>query len=1459
MRKNPFPRFGRKLKIALFAVLFLAVFAGTAISIIVFWRGSDGSTYLSEIVSRTLSSPGNRVTIGRVDGALSSNIVLHNLTMADKDGVWLKLDRAELVWNRAALFGRRLSVEKLDIGQLDILRRPIVERSALHEELNGEDNSEAARGRLPELPVKIVVRDFTLQAARLDQSVLGIAAVLEAKGFAELGNPAEGLRLSLDLWRQDAPGNIALKLAYIPTMQNLSLDIKHEEPEGGLVARLMRLEGLPPVAFNVTGRGELDDFKATMTYRAGEKLGATGTVTIVRDGVGRRLDLNSKARIEALLPQPFALLAAGQTSITGQVIFADDGALTVPDLSMVSDLAKIQIAGSMSQDRTLDFKVTAGAISNENGRTKTTAGEVTHLALDAVVKGTLTAPSITAQFDLAGLKTADGKLDQASVSIKALPLAEAARVANALEQPWQLETQAAFNGFETIDRQWSDAIGSSLTLSFKAVRDEKGLFDVRLFSLATPTVTASYTGTLSTIRANGVLNAAFPDLSVLSGIAQKKLRGAVTATMRLDGAITKNLIADIDLDAQGLFVDVPSVDGLLNGQASLRGRSILSKERISLDNIQFIAPHMTGSLNGFIEKNDADTRLAFQVNDLFKADNRLAGQLIVNGALTGGSTKPDLKLTVSTEQASVLEQPIQKLVLDVTAKDIRDALEATLNLQGDIGNQSLMGKAHLQKLDTEGWVLNNTSFSFGRSTIEAAFKANKGLLDGKLRINAPNLDDLSTLALTKLTGALTADVVLTSAEGKQGSHLKVTGRNILAGATSIKLVDADMTAQDLFQKPRMNGFLKGEDWSLGGKTVESVSLKAVGSNSASSVVVLQAKANGLDVNAQGLLTSTDRIALTMNSLSASRGRNSLVLAKPVTITLANGEIQFPAMVIAANGRSGQISLAGKIGVSADRDSDVTLSLAGVPLSVAALGAPSLDVGGTLEGQAKIIGQITRPHGNYDVTMRGVTAAQIRQAGLPPLDSSVRGQLRGNQTSFDATVKMGRVGQVAINGSIPFDPAGRVDLKVQGQVNAGAVANTALSASGQQVAGNVTLDATIAGTLIRPSVSGQALIANASFADPLRGIRLNNIQGRLVGQGETIVVERFVAQTRNKGSVSITGRIEVDPLRDFPGSFQVEATRAELVSNQLVTAVGNVALTMSGPLLQQPRIAGRIDLTRMDITVPDRLPATVQPLPNARHIDPPQSVRVRLEEIKRAQQRADRSSSFEVNLDLTISAPNQIFIRGQGVDAEMGGEVRLSGSSRTPVAMGGFEMRRGRLTIIGQRLDFTRGRLSFSGDMVPELDLLAQTQAGGVVASVAVTGPANKPAFTLSSSPELPQDEVLSRLLFARSSGSLSPFQALQLAQAVAQLSGTGDLDVFNDARKALGLDGLDIAAGANGGVAVGASRYINDRISVGVRAGANPQDTAATINMDITKRLRLQGEVGATGNTSVGVGAEWEY
>ena len=373
------------------------------------------------------------------------------------------------------------------------------------------------------------------------------------------------------------------------------------------------------------------------------------------------------------------------------------------------------------------------------------------------------------------------------------------------------------------------------------------------------------------------------------------------------------------------------------------------------------------------------------------------------------------------------------------------------------------------------------------------------------------------------------------------------------------------------------------------------------------------------------------------------------------------------------------------------------------------------------------------------------------------------------------------------------------------------------------------------------------------------MRLENINARLLGSGRDLNIEQLSATTPNGGTISGSGKINL-ATAGFPGTIHITGRNAQVSSTQTVSSTADFDLNITGTLGQRPKVAGKITIVSMDVTVPERLPINLRPLPNAKHIDPGPFVREILALEKKAKARAKAKSAFDAMLDIAVSAPNRLFVRGRGIDAEFGGDLRITGSVQKPNIIGQFDQRRGRISIAGKRIDITQGRLTFTGGLTPEINFVAETTSSDATLQVQVDGPAASPSFSFGSQPQMPTDEVMSRILFAKPSGSLSAFQAVMLAQSVAQFSGAGPgLDVFEKLRKSLGVDSLDIREDASGGVSAGASRYISDNVSIGVRAGARPEQSAVGVNVDITRRVRGVGEVGADGRTSVGIGVEWEY
>ena len=184
------------------------------------------------------------------------------------------------------------------------------------------------------------------------------------------------------------------------------------------------------------------------------------------------------------------------------------------------------------------------------------------------------------------------------------------------------------------------------------------------------------------------------------------------------------------------------------------------------------------------------------------------------------------------------------------------------------------------------------------------------------------------------------------------------------------------------------------------------------------------------------------------------------------------------------------------------------------------------------------------------------------------------------------------------------------------------------------------------------------------------------------------------------------------------------------------------------------------------------------------------------------------------------------------------------------------MVRGNLSIAGQTLNFDKGEVGFSGGSLtdPSLDFVATSANSAMSASLSITGRASNPKITLSSTPELPQDEVLAQLLFHRSSTSLSPFQLAAIAGSLAELSGatSGSGDPLGGIRQGLGLEQLSIGTGANGSAALQVGRYVAPGVYLGAQQGAGTNSSQAKIEIDIAKGLKAVGTVGTGTNATPG-------
>ncbi|WP_374306683.1 translocation/assembly module TamB domain-containing protein [Methylocella sp.] len=1413
---------------ALAAMLALAIVGAGLVAFAVGGRAADEQKgVLADLISRALSTPESRVSIGAIEGALSSDATIRNLQIADRDGVWLSINKARIVWRRLALLQRRLEVDQLDVDEVKMPRRPIPAETPV----SGEDQP-----LLPELPLRVDIRQFTLARADLSKPVFGVESAFSTGGYAKLGPPAEGLQFFLDAQRLDKPATVNVRLNLVPGTQRLDLKVNLDEPAGGIISELANIPNRPPVRLNIDGAGALDAFNAKLLFDAGPGVGAKGDAALNREGAGRRFGFDLAAEVSGMLPDVAAPVFAGTTRLSGNVAFNDDSSVDIPGVALTAAAARLVVKGAVSKDRQADITIMAENVANDGAGTKLKDLEIGRLALNAAVRGALDQPTVDSTLEAERARLPAAAFDRLEASFKAAPsgpIGEASTVLN-------LSADAALKGLALANPSLARAVGSQASLTLRGRANIRGGTDLDALDLKSESLSAGFKGRLAKSELRGRLEAAFPDLSRFSGLANLTLAGAAKLKADVEGTPRSNRYsANLDARAERFATGLSAVDGLFGGTLTLAGAARLDPDGgFGFKDLRLNGPNASARVDGAATPALADLTAQILAPDLSKADARAKGAAEISAHLTGTLDKPDADATIAIRDASLIGRPVPRLEVKAQAKDLRGDLDARLSLDGEIDRKPARGGLRLSRPAAGGYALSDLDLSIGSASARGALSLDAdNFAAGQLSVSAPNLDDLSALALRKLSGALDVEAAFSHEGGRQDASLKGSGRDVSAFDVSLSRFSADLSASDLYRSPRVSGSAAIDEARVAGQTVSRVRLDARPSGDASDVT-LSALASGFSLDARARVLAQTPVRIDLARFDVSRGRERIALAGPASVTIADGGAAFRNLAFNLGG--GRLSIDGRAGETLD----LKVAARRIPLSVAEIASPGLGLSGTLDGEANVSGPAGAPTGAYKLSIAGLTAPQTKSAGLPPIAVSASGRFENGRVTTDATIAAPPAGRFTIKGSAPMSAEGALDLAVKGALDAG-IANRSMSAAGRNVKGSVAIDGRVGGTLAKPQVFGSASLAGGSFRDVDQGVRLDAINAKVVAKGDMLTIERASASTPNGGTLSASGSVRVDPAAGFPGDIRLSGRNAQLVQSAIATGVANLDMTLSGPLAKNPRVGGKVDILSLDIQIPDRLPASLRPLPG-RHIAPTPTAAARLALDARARR---AGAAFDAALDLAINAPGHIRVRGRGLDATLGGGLKLTGTLQNPKPVGAFSLVTGRLRILTSDLDFTRANLTFSGDLNPELDFLASTQAGGASINVGVSGPPSDPAFSFTSSPDLPQDEVMSRLLFGTSSGQLSPTQALMLAQAVAIY--TGGNDALEELRRSLGLGAGDSSNPL--------SNFLGDRVNVGIQSGATPQQTGVGVTFDIWRAVKARGVIDATGAVSVGVGAEHEW
>nr|WP_314258070.1 translocation/assembly module TamB domain-containing protein [uncultured Devosia sp.] len=1411
-------------------------------------NNEEQKDWLTSFVQDRLSTPERVIRLSNIDGALGSNVSIREITISDAEGVWLRISNASLTWNQAALFLGRLEVQSLKADSIDYIRNAVPAEGAVD-----LPPAEAGSFQVPEFPVAVILQELSVPSVTFGENVFGLGSEISLGGALTLegGN----LTTNLDIARLDGPGGtLELDVAYTRADNNIDLGLSLVEPENGVIANLLSIDGKPAVTLNVNGSGAVTDLRTELQLQANGQTALSGVATINQQAEGIAVDADLRGPLATLIAEPYRPFFGAETSLAASALVRSEGGISVSGLKLSGGQLSLEAAADTTTDNFLRRLTLNAVVADPAGGQVVLPvpgnSTLVNSAQLAVSFGE-TGEDWLSTLDIAGFET-DG------FAAEALALNIGGVAAN-LSDP--ATRRVTFNGDGRLSgvtgsEEIEAALGDGIGLGIAGLWNAGEPVQLAEFRVEGQALTAALSGQLDGLDFNGNIGVETASIAPFSGLAGRELNGGLSlkatgSIMPLSGGF------DLTLDGTGnnLQIDDQLADGLLAGTVELSGRVARTEAGLAAEQFRISNPQVQILADGTYSSALADFTFDMSLSDIALLSEQARGPLTVKGTAKGTAEAGiDLVLDADVPQGTLADRNLVGASLAFNGRYLVDRLDGIISGQAMLDGFRTSLAANVAVTPSEQ-TLSDLDFQAAGTRISGGLSREllTGLINGGLTLVSPDVSVPAALALLDAQGAANAEITLAPVDGTQGATLRGDVSDLVINDIRVGAADINASIADLFGVPAIDGQANASDVSAAGVDVTTLTARANQNGTTTSFDAQAALATGTDVDVAGSLAPVDggyRLALDRAALA--QGQLSARLAQPTVLQVAGSNVSLEAVRFDVG--SGSITATG----SAGETLSIALDINALPLSIANAVAPDLGLAGTLNGKVNVAGTGSDPQVSFDAQVSGVNAAAIGDFGIAPLSASTRGTFRDGVVTL-ASLSANGSGGLTIQGSgrIPLEGNG-LNLALTGFAPL-ALGNQFVADRGGQLSGTANINAQVTGSLSDPQFGGRVSLSGAGYVDPELNARLEGITGSASLNGTSLSIDSLSANLSTGGSVSASGTVGLTG--NLPADIRVALNSARYADGNLFVATASGNLALSGNLTGSPLLSGDILVEEANITVPESFGGGAA-LIDVNHVRTPIAVEQTLQRAKiddRSGAPIPQTRPAGILLDINVNAPNQIFIRGRGLDAEVGGSVRLTGPVNNIQPVGGFELNRGRLAILGQRITFESGSVTLVGDLDPFLDFVARTEGEDVTVFVTVSGRASDIDVSFTSSPALPQDEVLSRLIFNRSMGELSPLQLAKLAGAAAELVGGGGGNGLVDGlRGAAGLADLDVVTDEQGNVGVQAGTYIQDNVYLGVQAGANGQ-SKVTINLDVTNDFKVTGAAGQNGDSSLGVFYEKDY
>ncbi len=1359
-----------------------------------------GRRLVADQIGGYTTASGLNIKVGRIDGSIYGAMTLSDVRVSDPKGVFLTSPKLGVDWRPFAFARNHVDVRSLTTPLVTLQRRPILNQTP----------SDPNAPLLPDLDIDV----NRLQIARfvIAKPVTGATHIVKIDGAVHIAD--KRAQLTTNAAALVGPGvaggdTLVLKLDAVPDQNKLDVNVKLVAPVGGVVATMGALKA--PLSATVDGRGSWKSWRGN----AVATLGGGQLANLALTATEGHITVRGPTRPGLYLEGPVERLTAPQLDVAIDTTLNDrkaDTRMTLRSSALSVDAGGLlDLANSRFGNFAVDAKLlTPGAIApNLRGRDVTA-----RLVLD----GAFATPTVDYKVRAAaigfGTTTVENVYAEGLARVNAdrilVPLnARAARVTG---------LNAAIGGLTTNVRIQGDlaiAMPNILSDSLRIRSDKIDATAIIVANMATGRYSGALKGRVNNYRVDGV--------GIINLSTDAKLVPGPNGGFGIVGRVAAQTTQ--------LFND--GARSFLGGNAVVRSDIGYSPEGIvTFRNLRMNAPQFR------ITRGDGRFDPATGAV-LVNADAYSTVYGPLSARVTGSATAPVVVLRAPRPGVGVGLVNLNARVVGrggayaVTASGGTNYGPFTADVLVTPGTQLAVD---VRRVVFAGIVAR------GRIVQTAA-----GPFGGALTFAGQGLS--GNVKLANQGGYQRADVAARANGATIPGMVDFTiGRAIISASavlTPTPQIVADAQVADLRYGAVVLSAARAKVNYVGGRgTAQAV---ATGSSGVPFRIAMNAK------------LSPD------NYLVALQGQANAIAFRtvnPARIRAAKGVYTLAPTRIDFGGASGgSARLAGSYG----RGLNAQARLDKLDLSVLSALMPNLGIGGQATGSL----DFAQANSNaVPVADARVTVTNFTRSGLAavsdPVDIVFAGTLGADGGTGRALVRRGPtvVGRMVANLR-PLGAGASWSERLMAAPLSGGIRYNGPSAvlfsfaaiPNQQLSGPIAIAADFSGRVQAPLLNGLVRADNLTYDNETYGTRLSRMQ--LAGRfnNERFEITRLNAKAGD-GSVQATGSIGLAAASGFPIDLRATLDNAQLAKSDAISATtsGTIHLT-NGP--NGGLIQGELQIPEARYAIIRQGQAEVSELTGVR----------RKSDIRVARP-TDRPTPAPVGLfklDLHVTAPNQLFVSGMGLDSEWRMDMRIGGTSAAPVITGGLDVVKGAYSFAGKRFEVTRGTVRFRGGALtdPDINIIATTTVNGITAVIAITGTGQRPQIAFTSTPVLPQDEVLSRLLFGTTPTNLSATEAIQLAAALNSLrgSGGGGLNPLGKLRSATGFDrlrivGADQATGK--GTSLAAGKYLTDNIYVEVVTDAKGF-TSTQLEIALTKALSLLSSAGGVGGSNASLKYSKDY